>query len=1134
MINEWVGKPVDVAPWGQPRWWTGTQGRDVQAHPLGCDPAGALQAERDPDSGAWQVGLEWDNPRDVARVVLVFAGALQKGVRLQYWRHHWPQVAPERRPGARRGWLGVDDPYHGHWVTMRGEAYVEGNVFSFLPDAIDLPELGREAAEALEQAADYRARFRRTLKLRALIEGQARPSLVAIHAYSPSIWHKREVLVQFGVDGRAEGRDWSGTLSVYDGLLCSLEPLPESAERLRMTAANGWQVVAPDGPLGLRLELLQAVGSPMDRTIVTVHTGAAGFSFLVDDLDSGPIYVTPYDAWIRSGEHQIEWPAFKRQLGGMPLPIHERVSQEPEQSLARAMAEIPALDVTKQEPYGRYLPLSLDEGRQEWALRYNGELFADKAALKLSGRDGRDLDWPGTLLRFRFGSGDPPDFREGRDVTRQRLLDGWLPVVISSWRDREIEYEQTVFVAPLDGPMLPPEQRHGDEPIVALMRFRLRNTTHYPKVAQLWLAVSPQEELVWREGLLLARGRVVPAEPVQRQWRIQPYGRAYLRCALVGQARGCWQLTAHPSAPGGSLATPGALLYSIELDGYETDTVTFAFPFVGLSEPDVWGRLSALDYDALLADVGAYWRAYGQSGGQFDLPEGLLNDLARAARVHVAISADKDPASELTVVPAATWNYGACGNEACWQITMLDQAGYHERAARYLETFLHTQGLKPLDGDFASAEGALMGLDLDAGEPQWSHFAYNLDHGVIMECLADHYRYSGDRAWLARVAPHLAAACELVARERRRTRRQGPDGRPDAAWGLLPAGHLEDNREWRHWFAVNAHAYNGMRRLAECLAEIGHPAAEGLLREAAAYREDIRTAARRAMIEAPVVRLLDGTYIPHIPTRTHLRGREWGWFREAAYGAAHLMEGDVFDPNEPEMTWVLQDLEDNLFVHRQYGRPVDVEKEWFSLGGVTIQPNLMDLGIDYLRRGEIEQALRALFNNLGVSLYPDVRCFTEHPVIEPGHGVGPFYKSSDEAKALIWLRHFLLHEEGKTLHLALGAPRAWFAPGERFGLHRMASYFGPISLGIESSADVISTQITLAPERLPEKVALHLRHPRRWPIASVTLNGRPWPLWDNETVWIPDPPAEIVVNVRYEAVAGSIPASESSQGSFIS
>ena len=70
----------------------------------------------------------------------------------------------------------------------------------------------------------------------------------------------------------------------------------------------------------------------------------------------------------------------------------------------------------------------------------------------------------------------------------QSLMDGWLPVVISQWLDRDIEVEQTTFVTLLDGPLTTPELRKGDEDSVAMQRFTLRNTTHSRKKASFWLA----------------------------------------------------------------------------------------------------------------------------------------------------------------------------------------------------------------------------------------------------------------------------------------------------------------------------------------------------------------------------------------------------------------------------------------------------------------------------------------------------------------------------------------------------------------------------------------------------------------------------------------------------------------------
>jgi hypothetical protein len=187
---------------------------------------------------------------------------------------------------------------------------------------------------------------------------------------------------------------------------------------------------------------------------------------------------------------------------------------------------------------------------------------------------------------------------------------------------------------------------------------------------------------------------------------------------------------------------------------------------------------------------------------------------------------------------------------------------------------------------------------------------------------------------------------------------------------------------------------------------------------------------------------------------------------------------------------------------------------------VTIQPNLQDLGIDYLRRGQVKHALRALFNNFGSSLYPDVRAFAEHPVVELGHGVGPFYKPSDEAKSLVWLRAFLLHEEGDTLHLAMGAPRAWFAGrqgdlSQSFGVSQMASFFGPVSYQVQSGARQTKIWVDLDERRAPHVLVVHVRRPDGRPIRGVTVNDRLHGEYAAESVRIVAPAPRLELCVRF-------------------
>lgn len=494
--------------------------------------------------------------------------------------------------------------------------------------------------------------------------------------------------------------------------------------------------------------------------------------------------------------------------------------------------------------------------------------------------------------------------------------------------------------------------------------------------------------------------------------------------------------------------------------------------------------------------------------------DGLVDDFYRATLPHVLITADRDPGSGVYVVPAATFAYGACGNEACLQIRQLDYRGYHRFAEACLEAFVITQGRGAPDGNFGSGAGWLQGVEVYDGQADGSAFGYNLDHGFILTCLAEHYLLTRDGSWLQRVAPSLVAGCDFVTRERQSTMVE-EEGERSRAWGLLPAGHLEDNPEWRHWFAVNAHAHLGMRRCGEALADIGHPASRTVLDEAAAYRLDILEATRRARLASPAARLADGTSVPHVPARTHLRGPDWGWFREAAYGSLHLVDGDVIDPASDEAGWILRALEDCAFVDPDLGRPVDIERDWFSHGGVTIQPNLLNNAVAYLRRGEIPHAVRAMFNTFALSLYPDVLAFTEHAVREPGLGTGPYYKTPDECGFLNTLRHFLVHEEGDELQLGHGIPRSWLTAGGVVDVRDAATWFGPVSYTLRIEANRAIARIMAPTRNPPGRIRFRIRRGDRKPLARVEVEGRPLPAdaFGDETIQLsPDPggPIEVV------------------------
>ncbi|MEW5816658.1 MAG: hypothetical protein AB1798_14850 [Spirochaetota bacterium] len=1072
----WVGEPVDLLT-----------AADIE--PVIENGVAVWQPVYLQNTGKWQIGFEWEEPREVKEIILKFkdetALPCKNDIKIQYWNRHWPVELPENRPGAGRGWLEKEDPWQGNWRTAIININADSLSFhiTFAPlDWVEMPEKSK-----IEDTVGYNVAYRRTLKLKIIFEGGNEPALTGIEINSGSTFQRSRCHIFF----ENPALSITGQLSAYNGFLRPIEcPAAEFTQK-------SIDFTKPTGD-NLTFDYLytSAGKNSGERTVLTLATQAYTVSFLACDIPYGPVWIKDYGIVITQAADTEGYASITGRINTGLTCIYDLVEAEDEQSYERVSREMPPLDKIKAndtwDGKGRYVPLTCDGTRKEFYIRYNGEIFSDKEKIRASGKDLMNVLWPGKEIRYRFGTGDPADFREDRDVTRQSLLEEHLPIVISQWTDREIEFTQTAFACFLEGAFTSYSLIKGDEEIAVLVRIKIRNTTIGRKKADLWIGVSPAERLITRDGNVFAAGKVIPGLQVKRQWKVKPYDELRLRFYFNENGRGgCMTLPLADPAH----TIPTAFLYSLELDGLEEHTVYAALPFDTYRDIpgiDMIRRLSCPEtFDRQLKETSAYWEDYINSGASVQTPDLILNDLFKTVPVHIAQTADRDAGSGLYVLPAATAIYGACGNEACFQIRLLDMLGHHKRAEMYLDVFLRTQGRTKMGGLFSSFEGLFLAVDPAPGVDAISNFGYNLDHGFIMRCLADHYRFTGDADWLKGISENLVKACEFIIRERRNNCVFEVSGGRAACYGLLPPGRLEDNGDWRFWFAVNAHAHKGLKEVAGVLKDINHPEAERLACEAAEYRQDIRKAALRAMEECPVVRLRDGTWIPHIPPRAGLRGRDWGWITEAAYCGLHLLDGDIFEPGDREVTWILKDLEDNIYMSHEFGRAVDVDRRWFSQGGVTIQPNLLNNNMAYLRRGEVKHAIRALYNNLGLSLYPDLKHFVEHPVIELGHGWGPFYKTPDESAFLAALRNFLVREDGERLLIGSGLPKAWLKPGKRIVVQNAATFFGPVSFSLHS--DIVNNTIIIGlnpPLRnTPGEIVLRVPHPDDLKIRAAEVTG---------------------------------------------
>ena len=538
----------------------------------------------------------------------------------------------------------------------------------------------------------------------------------------------------------------------------------------------------------------------------------------------------------------------------------------------------------------------------------------------------------------------------------------------------------------------------------------------------------------------------------------------------------------------------------------ESKTIIVKIPYPVLTEKAEHAALAALDFDTEHREVAGYWRRRLDQSARLITPEPMLNEFFRAHAGHLLINCEADPDSAgRRFARVGSFSYGAYGNESCMMVVDLDRRRYHQEAQECLDAWLHYQGTVGLPGDFSTKKGVLYGAgSLEAG-------GYNQHHGWILWMLGEHYRFTRDEAWLRSAAPGILAGADWIINEAKRTA-----NRHELERGLLPAGSLEDIGDWWTWLSTSCYTWRGLDTAAWALEQLDHPAASRVRKEADAYHAKLLENFRKAADRSPVVRLRDGTAVPHIPSMVHRRGRYFGWICETLEGSLHLLITRALDPRSQEADWILKDYEDNRYISNQYGYMLDdFDKYWFGRGGMSMQACLLLDVEPYLYRDDVNQALRALFNAEAAQYFPDERMNTEHALPALGDWTGDHYKSSDESNVAGWLRYLFVREEGNTLLLGQAVPRQWLQAGGRCGIEHTATYFGLASVVFTGGDNQITAALEAPRRNPPREVRLRFREPGGRPLAAVQVNGKPWEKFAGEWVQLPGDIGNVTVVARY-------------------
>ncbi len=971
-------------------------------------------------------GVMWEDPREIHQVVVRFKeqAPAPERVRLEYWGSWWPErhLPKDKEPGGGDiGWMELGNWHKYGWRAADAEAKADGAalVFTFRPvNAKEFPKVG-----------GYNAAFRYTLKIRVASD-QPLPKVESIQAFTDSVWAQQSARLAWQKSPRG-----TPACEAFNGKIEEVQKLAPTLHRVRL------QIAANADP------------NTFDRTLVTVRNGKEVFTFKVDDLANGPLFLPHFGVAVLPENDARDYASVAaEQKARGAKTLYDRIAAMPEQSWKAAWAGIP------RKKSRIYFPMGLDGGRQRFRLNADGSInfrYNDNYLQRRPGKDTPRLALEKTPVHVRFGLSDKPADRT--------LDEESLPICLTTWEVDGLRVQQTALVTQLEGTQPTAPAPPGDAFAVWMARFTFANPGDAPKSAALPVAFGGGEEF--------------------KELRVDADGLVWNGDRLRGQV-----VTDAPATN-----DSGKLKWSWTLEPGQTRTLVLKVPYVVLTESGEREALARLDFDRERKGVAGYWRQHLDQSARLITPEPMLNEFYRSHAMHLLVNCEREPGSDRRFARVGSFSYGAYGNESCMMVVDLDRRGLHQEAQDCLDAWLHYQGTVALPGSFASKEGVLYGAGgYEAG-------GYNQHHGWILWMLAEHYRFTRDEAWLRRSAPGIVAGADWIIRETKRTAtRHGLER------GLLPAGSLEDIGDWWTWLSTSCYTWRGLDSAAWALEQIKHPDARRVRQEADAYHAALLNNFRAASQRSPVVRLRDGTAVPKIPSHVHRRGRCFGWICETLEGSLHLLITGAIDPRSPEAEWILKDYEDNLYLSNQYGYTVeDFEKQWFSRGGMSMQACLLLDVEPYLYRDDVKHALRALFNGQSVSYFPDVRMNTEHALPNMDDWRGDHFKSSDESNCTGWLRHLFVRESGETLLLGQAVPREWLKPGQRCGLERAATYFGPASVLYTGGPNEIVATVVGPRRNPPKEIRLRFREPREQAIASVTVNGKPWKKFAGEWVSLP-------------------------------
>ncbi len=852
-----------------------------------------------------------------------------------------------------------------------------------------------------------------------------------------------------------------------DGVELTLR-YPETSVRMIKNLHSIWSYLIEhsddDTVRRLRLDPAYRLDS-RKLTVQMNREGTKGFSITIDQLLQNKVFWVPsLDIYLTVGESPVPFDDHLKDIEPWKgKRIMDQVHKEPEATYEQYTARWEDMGspdyVNPHQPYpGHIICLSWDSAIYKFGVDRGAGVW-------------NDLGNP-DKFRFWFGFGDL-----SRRITQfwksQKLTDG-LPVISTIFEKDGVRYEVEQFAYPLNGP---PHERRGDIPMVLLQKVKVTNLRNSAR--EISVLVSHQRQLP-----VSAKPEIVPlAKSAAFGYEDSASGNILFSVEGMGlELRDGGKSDSEEKADEkkNSKLTTGNVVISFDLGPKESRQFIVKLPSP-VVRPEDRKKLIGLEYFKARSETLDFWSDYIRRGAQFKVPEKAVNDLFRASLWHALRLPRRHGWQEENVridLPYSNFAYGQDGtpwpvNQAVYVDYMLyDLRGYHDISVEeLLAKYRNNQEANGHVGGYAN----------------WVVYTPGMIYAV-----AKNYLLSGDREALDKLLPQTLKALDWCLAEIKR--------RSGASTSLI-RGPLNDGSGQGIWAFNQAYVYAALNLFGRVLQEIDNPRAQECLMAAYTLRQAIAKSFGAATVRSPLVQLRDHTWIPYVPCEASKNGRllEQWYPTDVDTGAVHLLRLKALPADGLLADCLLNDHEDNLYLHG-----------W----GMANEPVYNQQATSYLLRDDPKAVIRAFYSYMA--------CAFSHSVFEPvehrwawGQYFGP--PSTDGAWFELY-RNMLIHEmDNDTLLLLQATPRKWLEDSKTIEIERAPTYYGRLSLKIESRAasNKILAQIDMPDRRHPSVLIVRLRHPTGKSIKSVTVNGRDWTDFDVKKEWLriknPDRPRYSIV-----------------------